>query len=83
MIKLRQPNLTEQDSDLIVGSGLSSFPPNLVPYIFKCKKCGCTIRKVLETDSYILMLINRDIDLGKTKICPFCYKLREYNLLGT
>jgi hypothetical protein len=53
-------------------------PENLVPTVFRCSECGCTIRRLEDTDSYILMSVNPAIDKGLTKICPFCYKLREY-----
>lgn len=52
-------------------------PDNLVPIIFKCRDCGCTIRKIEETQSYILLNINKEIDEGKRKLCHFCYKLNE------
>jgi len=30
-----------------------SDPKNLEPIVFKCKECGCTVRKLLETNSYV------------------------------
>lgn len=57
-------------------------PVNLIPMIFKCRDCGCTIRKLEETQSYILMAVHREIELGNRKICPFCYRLKEFKGVG-
>jgi hypothetical protein len=54
-------------------------PDNLIPYLYRCGDCGCVIRKVEETQSFVLVSIHKDIESGKRKICPFCYRLREYN----
>ncbi len=53
-------------------------PENLLPIIFKCKDCGCVIRKLEETQSYILLNVNKEIELGNMKFCSFCYRLNEY-----
>lgn len=53
-------------------------PPNLLPIMFKCRDCGCTIKKIEQTQSYILMNVPLSVETGKVKICPFCYRLRAY-----
>jgi len=60
------------------SEGSFKFPDNLCPTVFKCLECGSTIRRLEETNSYILMSLHREVETGKKKICPYCYKLREF-----
>ena len=53
-------------------------PENLIPIVFRCNMCGCTIRKIEETQSFILMTLSKQVEDGTRKICPFCYRLREF-----
>lgn len=53
-------------------------PANLTPYMFHCKDCGSTIRRIEETNSFVLVNITKDVQEGKKKICSFCFKLNEY-----
>lgn len=52
-------------------------PANLEPVVFKCNECGSTIRRLEQTDSYVLMALHKEVEAGKKKICTFCYRLRE------
>jgi hypothetical protein len=56
----------------------TSCPEHLVPVLFKCTVCGCLIKKIEETNSYVFQSINKDILDGKVKICSQCYRLKEY-----
>jgi hypothetical protein len=60
------------------GEKIVQFPDNLLPTVFKCLDCGSTIRRLEETDSFILMSTSKEVEDGTKKICPFCYRLREY-----
>ena len=53
-------------------------PDHLIPILFRCSKCGCTIRKIESTNSYVLMSLSPAIEKGTQKICPHCYRLKEY-----
>jgi hypothetical protein len=53
-------------------------PENLSPVVFRCKNCGCLIRKIEETQSYVFQSINQEILDNKVKICSYCYRLKEY-----
>jgi len=55
-----------------------SDPKNLEPIVFKCKECGCTVRKLLETNSYVLMSLSKEIETGKKKLCRYCNQLNEF-----
>lgn len=55
------------------------YPDNLTPTVFKCVDCGSTIRRLDESDSYILMTTSKEVDSGTKKICPYCYRLKQYN----
>lgn len=57
---------------------LDYIPENLVPTIFRCSECGCTIRRLESTNSFILVSISPAVESGKKKICPYCYKLQQY-----
>jgi hypothetical protein len=54
------------------------YPENLVPLVFRCSACGCMIRRLEETNSYILMTVHKDIEAGKKKLCPYCSRLNQY-----
>jgi len=56
----------------------TAVPENLIPIVFRCQDCGCTIRRLEATNSYVLMSTSSLIDRGKQKICPFCYRLKQY-----
>lgn len=53
-------------------------PNNLTPLVFRCLDCGCIIRRLEETNSFILMTIHKEIELGKRKLCPYCTRLNSY-----
>lgn len=53
-------------------------PDNLYPIVFKCINCKSTIRRIEETNSYVLMTTSREVDAGLIPLCSFCKKLREY-----
>lgn len=50
-------------------------PPNLIPIVFKCINCKSTIRKLEETNSYVLMSTSKEVDSGNIKCCRFCERL--------
>lgn len=54
------------------------YADNLIPVIFKCGDCGCTIRRLEDTDSYILMATSKEVETGNKKICSYCYRLQQY-----
>lgn len=54
------------------------YPENLLPLVFRCSECGCVIRRLEETNSYILMTVHKDIESGKRKLCPYCNRLKQY-----
>ena len=55
-----------------------SDPKNLEPIVFRCKECGCTIRKILETNSYVLMSLSTEVRKKHIKLCRFCHRLNEF-----
>lgn len=59
------------------GISLSD-PKNLEPIVFKCKDCGCTIRKLLETNSYVLMSVSKEVYNKEIEFCKFCSRLNEF-----
>lgn len=73
MIRLQKKEVIKEP----IGSNTD--PANLIAYLYRCNDCGCIIRKIEETQSFVLVSIHKDIETGKSKICPFCYRLREYN----
>lgn len=60
------------------GGGITvKDPENLVPIVFRCRDCDCVIRKLEDTQSYVLMTVSKAVEDGTRKICPYCYRLRE------
>jgi DNA-directed RNA polymerase subunit RPC12/RpoP len=53
-------------------------PENLIPVVYRCLTCGSTIRKIEETQSFVLMTLSKQVEEGTRKICPFCYRLKEF-----
>lgn len=60
------------------GTKTVQYPDNLLPTVFKCLDCGSTIRRLDETDSFIIMSTSREVEDGNKKICAYCFKLLEY-----
>ena len=55
-----------------------SDPGNLEPIVFRCKDCGCTVRKLLDTHSYVLMSISKEVENKQKHLCRFCRQLNEF-----
>jgi len=53
-------------------------PKNLTPIVFRCQDCGCLIRKIEATNSYILFKLSKEVEDKKKRLCKFCRKLFEY-----
>lgn len=53
-------------------------PKNLAAYLFRCKECGCIIRKIEETNSYVLVSLSKEVETKQKKLCRFCRQLNEF-----
>jgi hypothetical protein len=52
-------------------------PENLIPIVYRCFNCQCTIRKIEETNSYVIMSISKQVAEGELEACSFCKRLIE------
>ena len=66
-----------QEEDKKLGIKLHD-PKNLVPYMFRCKECGCIVRKLEETNSYVLVALSKDVETKQARLCRFCRQLNEF-----
>lgn len=61
-----------------VGGVRIKDPENLIPIVFKCVNCKSTIRKLEDTNSYVLMSTSKEVDSGSIPACEFCRRLLKY-----